>query len=713
MQASMIGTPPRIASPAHLLHTLTEQLEKERERTPTAVAYPGQTTPSSRSPSKPRALSDAPKPSLSPSPAFREPARLSKDDSLVSNPTTPRRPAFPSRGLSLQMPQKDININPLSASPYAARMPLSPKLDSSNTYGAPSSMLPRRSRGLDYTRACTNLHHSILAEASPEASPTMSGRGLSIPQRRSLGNGSVLDSPSNASNSMWSGMPDSNRTNLSSSVSSVNMLDSDSDSDASSEMESVDRGEVDDPMLNTPQGSKLGGLGMSNFASPAGEWMKQPGIGSPAANSLMRLRRHRLQKSRSRQSSSSGGTSSRPSPGTGPLSPPLMKSIESGNTYFGHRPGLSRRQIQSRRESLSLGTGDLHLSDSEDNSMPISRPTTSGGLPASTGTGLGIEAEGPRGVTRRAVTRRSNMLPKTRNFARIKAALFEEAQPLDNELRREAEVLHQVRDHEAVEQLTTSPVLHSSGFNAFRSSTPLESMPEDDIMVDDSGNITTASTQSSDKDRDIFTKTAKRSSGGLNFWNTFDKTTSNKSRYRTPPPPGLMNRDSSSGMSDENMSSVPISLVSSTEAPAAIIPSVESIKDPLRSRSTTPMPTSSSNSNGNGNGNNTIPTSSRPQPPTAGDVARKINNKRRRDDDFDPASFKRRAVSPGMSVASSPVMPQSPRFPPKDEVVWGAPPGKDNGRSNSGGSISNGPMKRVGLQGMADTNDGLMNMSID
>ena len=100
--------------------------------------------------------------------------------------------------------------------------------------------------------------------------------------------------------------------------------------------------------------------------------------------------------------------------------------------------------------------------------------------------------------------------------------------------------------------------------------------------------------------------------------------------------------------------------------------------------------------------------------PTAADVVRKVNKKRRRDDDFDPASFKRRAVSPGMSVQSSPVLPQSPVL--SSDKSWGHPPPKANGhghsdRSNSGGSVSG--TKRIGLQGMVETNDSLMNMSID
>src|SRR5205085_12077068 len=127
-------------------------------------------------------------------------------------------------------PQRDVDGLGVVGS-VTTRAPLSPRLDTSLSYGSPASMLPRRSRGLDYTRACTNLHHSTLAEASPDASPTIGGRGIQIPQRKSLGN-TVLDSPSNLSG-LWSTMPSADRPALSSSVSSVNMLDSDNDSSSS------------------------------------------------------------------------------------------------------------------------------------------------------------------------------------------------------------------------------------------------------------------------------------------------------------------------------------------------------------------------------------------------------------------------------------------------------------------------------------------------
>lgn len=106
---------------------------------------------------------------------------------------------------------------------------------------------------------------------------------------------------------------------------------------------------------------------------------------------------------------------------------------------------------------------------------------------------------------------------------------------------------------------------------------------------------------------------------------------------------------------------------------------------------------------------------------TAADITRRVNNKRRRDDDFDPTSFKRRAVSPSMSVQNSPVM-QSPMQ--RDINPWGTRPSSNSG-SSGGEKASTGPggagegggrvngTRRIGFQGMVDTNDGLMKMSIE
>ena len=464
-----------------------------------------------------------------------------------------------------------------------------------------------------------------------------------------MGGSTVLDSPSNTSASLWSTMPE--KTTLSSSVSSVNMLDSSTDSDDSSDEDmAIDR-ETEDPMLTTPAAVRLtSGLTGGTTNSPGLEW-QNPQHPSPAQASLMgfhpnimSFRRARTRKGKSQHSSSSVSmNSSRPSPG--PLSPGIIKSVESTG-YFG---GLTRAQVQSRRESLSLGTNDLHLSDSEESNKP------NGSQPQSDMDGT--NSEGPRGVIRRAVTRRGNLLPKTKGFARIKAALLEESQPIDSEVKREAEVIRQVQDNDPTFSPNKSPPL-SNPFDDFQASieepTPSVETKAPSIPP-------------------TFSQHAEKNSDGLGFWQAFDD------RYRTPPP-SFVPRESSSAISDET-----------TDTPASSLPAY--FNRP-RSRSTTPLANYGA--------------------PTAGDVARRVNNKRRRDDDFDPAFTKRRAVSPGMSAQSSPTLPQSPVM--TNDKGWGKPPPKVNGhgngeRSNSGGSMSG--MKRVGMQGMNDTNEGIMSMSID
>src|SRR2546421_1582748 len=83
-------------------------------------------------------------------------------------------------------------------------------------------------------------------------------------------------------------------------------------------------------------------------------------------------------------------------------------------------------------------------------------------------------------------------------------------------------------------------------------------------------------------------------------------------------------------------------------------------------------------------------------PPSAADGIRK-SNKRRRDDDFDINSIKRRAVSPGVSVQNSPILSQSP-VQRESAGFWGTPKASRESsigghaageRSNSGGSLPN------------------------
>lgn len=373
-------------------HAEQSDSEENTSSSDQAALHPPRVSPKSRS------LSDAAKHSLlQPSPLREFPPSTKDDIALTNSPTTPQK--TPARqpsahGLTLQLPR------PAASTPGTSRAPLSPKLDPAQIYGSPASAIPRRSRGLDFSRACTNLHHSTLAESSPESSPSVGSRGINIPQRR--GGPPTFGSPGVGMGPQPSSIP-GDRTGLSSSVSSVNMMESDTSSSEDDDDESMNPDRDDMMITATPQASKMVG-GLANpfgapVPSPGNDWM---GGYSPAAASLVSFQRARFRKSRnSRHSSSSAsGNSSKPSPA--PLSPPVVKSIEASNGgYFARE--MTKGAVQSRRESLSLGTRDLHLSDMSDDgdSRAIRGDSPAGGA---------ADAAGPRGVIRRAVTRRGNLL---------------------------------------------------------------------------------------------------------------------------------------------------------------------------------------------------------------------------------------------------------------------------------------------------------------
>lgn len=269
---------------------------------------------------------------------------------------------------------------------------------------------------------------------------------------------------------------------------------------------------------------------------------------------------------------------------------------------------------------------------------------------------------------------------------------MEEGAPIDTEVRREAEVIRQVREsdndleagYQSIQLATdTSPNIIPTVPGLPES---LEDIPQQ--INNGHDNLATASDRRLSNN---FTRQAIKNSGGIEFWNTFDD------RVRTPPPP-LFLRDSSSGISEDMNMDTPQSSVVSIGPRADLQKSQYS----SRSRSQTPQP---------------------PSMPSPAEISWKVG-KRRRDDDLDAYSFKRRAVSPGLSLQSSPVLPQSPAQ--KDSGWWGLPPKTNrevpsgsvvSERANSNGSVSSssghGAPKRVGFQGMCDTNDGLMNMSIE
>ncbi|RDL37157.1 Uncharacterized protein BP5553_04590 [Venustampulla echinocandica] len=614
----------------------------------------------SRSPSKGRSLSlsDRGPPTLSPSPKFREPEkRKSKDDSAITeSPTTPRRPVFPPRGLSLQMPARDL-MSP-NTSAYISRVPLSPKLDHSQTYGSPTSVLPRRSRGLDFSRAATNLHHSTLAEqSSPDSSPTIGGRAMNIPNRK---NGvhytSGSDAMTNNPSSLWSTMANADRVGISSSLGSVKMMGSDSSSNSSDDddLDLMDADDIDDSILTTPQIGKMSTpFGAIPQPSPGSGWMGQ----SPAVSSLMNFQRARYRHGKSKSSSSGCGSGMR---SRSSKSPPTMRNMEHMNL----NRDMASDGPRSRRESISWAANQLNISGSEsDDGTLKSTLENADGLPVTPG------RDGQRGVIRRAVTRRGNMLPKTKGFARIRAALAEEGAPVETEVRREAEVVRQTREADVELEPTRHPSLSTTTTSQ---SSPnlgpttqelLEGIPEDDMMADISSGFSSS-----------FQQHAMRNSKGKEFWDTFAD-----EKNRTPPPPQFLPRGSIA-VSDDAM----------IDSPTPSIPRTTSTSEnhtSSPSRSSTPQ-------------SGTLPTTA--------EITQKVNKKRRRDDDFDPTSFKRRAVSPGMSVHNSPVI-QSPMQ--RDVTPWGARPPSNGETGKVGGN--GGPHKRVGFQGMVDTNDSLMKMNIE
>ena len=270
---------------------------------------------------------------------------------------------------------------------------------------------------------------------------------------------------------------------------------------------------------------------------------------------------------------------------------------------------------------------------------------------------------------------------------------MEEGAPVDTEVRREAEVVRQVRESDPDQETTNQGSDPATG-NSSPSMQPtvsgladaFESIPSNSISNDQSGNK---------RHSDSFSQQAiSKMNTGRNFWESFG-------RLQTPPPVQF-NRRGSPAISEDLTMDSPIASTPSSIAPAGYLPPPQLVTE--------------------GQDLVVMRTNNLPIPV---EVIQKVNNKRRRDDDFDVASFKRRAVSPGVSVQNSPILQQSPAQ--KDGSWWttskssGDPPGTSAGqapgdRVSSGGngnSLNGAAPKRIGFQGMVDTSDGLMNMSIE
>ncbi|CAH0052753.1 unnamed protein product [Clonostachys solani] len=571
--------------------------------------------------------------------------RTSKDDSGlrdITTPVTPRRPEFPPSGLSLQMPTREFTPPPATSSAYIKAAPLSPQVDNSHIYASPTNIVPRRSRGLDFSRSATSLHHSTLAgQSSPDASPTMAGKAMNIPARRGDFGG-----PEQVSTSLWSMMGNRERMNLSHSLGSAQAVGSDSSS-SSDEDDPMDE-DMEDNFVMTPQ--------VHRTISSVG----QPPFGSPAAGSLMsfqqrqRHRKHIKKKARV----------------------PMGIGFNSGGSSISNSPP-NNAATNARRESISWQANQLHIADAADE-------TNKGNE------GDGTSSDGSRNVIRRAVTRRGNMLPKTKTFARIRAVLAEEGAPAEAEFKREAEVVKQVRESDVLEPRRAPPgpaAENPTSTTAPGLSSPnqenLDDIPEDDMMGDLALGLSSS-----------FKQQAMKNSKGKNFWDTFSDSGSVNGGRTSPPPLALqiLPRGSSSNIYDDMTMDSPS---------LAVAPGFAQIRQEMQ-----------------------FPQN---QPPSAAEITRRINNKRRRDSDFDPVSFKRRAVSPGMSVHNSPLV-QSPMQ--RDAGHLHSRPSSNSGEKNgssapsesgsNGGASANATSGarvngkgRVGFQGMVDTNEGIMRMSIE
>ncbi|KAK8919596.1 hypothetical protein H634G_03158 [Metarhizium anisopliae BRIP 53293] len=582
---------------------------------------------------------------LSPSPLIVEASRrTSKDDTHIRDaqpPSTPRHSDF--KGLSLQMPPRQFTPPPASNA-YVKPPPLSPKLDHSQIYASPTNILPRRSRGLDFSRAATSLHHSTLAESSPDSSPTIGDRAINIPDRRNEYGG-----PEQTSSSLWSIMGNHEKMNISSSLGSTNQVAVGSDSSSSSDDDDLMDEDMDEPYLTTPQVSKTTNIGSTGP------------FGSPAMSSLMNFQqrqRHRKQPKKK-------------------VRGPLGLGFNLAAAALSKSPPSNG--AKARRESISWQANQLHISAADGYESGKSQSDADGN-----GGGEGSQ----RGVIKRAVTRRGNLLPKTKTFARIRAALFEEVAPAEAETRREAEVVKQVRESDVALEPRVSQAPAESGPAASVLSSPnlTNNEPVDD-QEDDVNMLSDLAPGLSSS----FKQQAIKNSKGKTFWDTFSESSSMGGTRTTPPPAAFLPRGSSSGMSEDN-----------------------GIDSPVPGLASAHSASQSSNAQG----------------PSAAEITRRINNKRRRDDDFDPVSFKRRAVSPGMSAHNSPIL-QSPMQ--RDSAPWGSRPGSTGGdkagssAQSETGSVSGGTPAnpaagttgrlnskgRIGFQGMVDTNDGIMRMSIE
>lgn len=282
------------------------------------------------------------------------------------------------------MPPRDINSGTGSGA-FAA--PYSPQLEPRDILGSPSSAIPRHSRGLDFSRAATHLHHSTIAEQpSPEGSPTITQKTFNHSSRRTSSHSMMLDSPRLTAGWMSAGNSYTDRPLFPRSMGStaINSDSSSSDSDDSV----MDQDNPEESIISTPQVNKFdSGGAITPFGVPRPRtlmpWAESSSPSSPAFTSMRPSRRSTARGRHSSDSTESHTRLTTPDP---------QLSRENTINQYLTRDSLMQT-IASRRESLSLGTNHLHITSSNDDAEES-----------------GSSSYQYSGVIRRPVTRRSNLL---------------------------------------------------------------------------------------------------------------------------------------------------------------------------------------------------------------------------------------------------------------------------------------------------------------
>ena len=297
--------------------------------------------------------------------------------------------------------------------------------------------------------AGTSLHHSTLAtESSPDSSPLASAHGGGYPIPRGGSYYRPLDSPIGY-NHYHHGS-----SHAASSLGSASMLDyvSADDSDSSSDGDlDLDFDLMDTaPVSNTPAAAAA--MTTASAASAAAAASASTTTAATMATAMelaaSSLLNHQKARFGARYNNPPRFARNRPmmtpSPVIQPHSPKFGGSNGGGNGGGNGGNGSasgsgSGFEYAVRRNSISLGPSALEY---EAYDVADRAPGDRAG-------------DRPTDPVRRPVSRRGSLLPKTKNFQRIKAALIEEASPIELEVRREAEITRQIREEDSPQSVDT------------------------------------------------------------------------------------------------------------------------------------------------------------------------------------------------------------------------------------------------------------------